>query len=104
MFSTRPDLDNHELPQRLAYFAPEFDEWLETNLRPLDAIRGRQLTPFEQAEQLLYEFTVGSPMAYDVDYKKLEPLTKHVWEFKMPDVRLFGWFAKRAAFVVALAR
>jgi hypothetical protein len=45
-------------------------------------------------------FRVGSPMAYDVHYKKLEPLTKHVWEFKMPDVRLFGWFAKKVVVVV----
>lgn len=59
-----PDLDDHELPARVAYFAPDFDEWLAVTLYPLSAKRGRHLTPFEQAEQLLYEFVIGRPMAY----------------------------------------
>ena len=95
-----PDLDDHELPGRIAYFAPEFDDWLYATLCPLAALRGAHLTPFEQAEQLLYEFVVGRPMAYDVHYKKLEPLTKHVWSLKTRDVRLFGWFAQRATVVL----
>ena|ERR1700731_3781103 len=95
-----PDLDDHELPERIAYFAPDFDGWLDTVLRPMQAQRGRDLTPFEQAEQILYEFVIGRPMAYSVDYRKLEPLTVHVWELKTPDVRLFGWFCRKAVIVL----
>jgi hypothetical protein len=95
-----PDLDDRDLPERIAFFAPEFDGWLETVLRPLDPLRGRQLSPFEQAEQIMYEFVIGRPMAYSVDYRKLDPLPAHVWELKTTDVRLFGWFAKKAIFVL----
>jgi hypothetical protein len=95
-----PDLDDHELPERIAYFAPDFDEWLEAGLWSLDAKRGRDLTPFEQVEQILYEFVIGHPMAYSVDYRKLEPLRVHVWELKTPDVRLFGWFPRKATIVL----
>jgi hypothetical protein len=95
-----PDFDRHELPERIAYFAPEFDEWLGMVLWPLAPTRGHQLSPFEQAEQILYEFVVGMPMAYSVHYRKLEPLAAHVWELKTRDVRLFGWFAKKAVIVL----
>jgi hypothetical protein len=95
-----PDLNDHELPERVAYFAPDFDDWLDTTLRPMECRYGRKLSPFEQAEQFLYEFVVGRPMAYSVHYRKLEPITVHVWELKTPDVRLFGWFPKKATIVL----
>lgn len=94
-----PDLDENELSERIAYFSPAFDQWLDAFLRQLASRAGRHLTPFEQAEQILYEFVAGQPMAYSVHYRKLEPLTAHVWELKTPDVRLFGWFPKRAIIV-----
>lgn len=95
-----PDLDDSELSNRIAYFSPAFDNWLATTLRPLGSRAGRHLAPFEQAEQILYEFVIGQPMAYSVHYRKLEPLTTHVWEIKTPDVRLFGWFPRRANIVL----
>ncbi len=95
-----PDLDESELSERIAYFSPGFDHWLDATLRQLAFRAGRDLTPFEQAEQILYEFVAGQPMAYSVHYRKLEPLMAHVWELKTPDVRLFGWFPKRAIIVL----
>lgn len=96
----RPALEPSELSERVVYFAPDFDEWLVTDLQPLPCFVGRKVTPFEQAEQILYEYVVGLPMAYGVHYKKLEPHGQHTWEFRTPDVRLFGWVPQKAHFVV----
>ena len=95
-----PDLYASDLPHRIAYFAPAFDEWLDEVLWPIGRYRGRDLTPFEQAEQILYEFVVGLPLAYSFHYRKLEPISLHVWELKTTDVRLFGWFPQKAVIVL----
>jgi hypothetical protein len=91
-----PDLDHDELPERIICFAPSFTAWLNETLATIGRRQRRQLTPYEQVEQILYEFVIGRPMAYSVDYRKLDPpILAHVWELKTPDVRLFGWFARR---------
>lgn len=61
-----PDLEHDELPGRIIYFAPEFDEWLRGTLQAVGKLRGRDLTPCEQVEQILYEFVINRPMAGDV--------------------------------------
>jgi hypothetical protein len=96
----RADLDNGELPDRAVYFDPAFDSGFGAKLPLLSRLHGRKLTPHEQAEQLLYDFVIGRPMAYSVDYRKLDPLSAHAWELKTPDVRLFGWFPRRANLVI----
>lgn len=94
-----PDLDDDELPERLALLSPEFEAWAQTELKPCPCLGGRFVTPFEQAEQILYEFVVGRPMAYSVHYRKLDPIGLHVWELKTPDVRIFGWFPRKCHFI-----
>jgi hypothetical protein len=93
------DLEPDEMPQRVMFFAPDFERWLSTELIKVPNIDDRKISPHEQAEQILYEFIVGWPLAYDVGYKKLNPFTLHVWELKTPDVRILGWFARKAHFV-----
>lgn len=53
---------------------------------------------------LLAEFAIGRPMAYSIDYRKLNPLGHHIWELKSVDVRLIGWFVRRATFVTVCGR
>lgn len=96
----KPDLENYELPERVIYFAPEFDAWLGETLSGCASLSGRNRTPYEQTEQILYEFVVGRRLAYGSGYHPLDPLSAHVWELKTPDVRLFGWFPKRCHLVV----
>jgi len=98
-----PDLEADEQPVRFAYASPAAHVWCRTVLPGMARDRGRNETPFEQVEQVLFEFTVGRPMAYDVTYKKLDPLGQHVWELKTVDVRLIGWFARKGCFVIVCA-
>lgn len=94
------DLENHELPERVVYFAPEFDAWSGGVLSGLGCQHGRNRTPYEQTEQILYEFVIGRRLAYGSAYHPLDPLSAHVWELKTPDVRLFGWFPQRGHLII----
>jgi hypothetical protein len=100
LISHDPDLENDEFPERFAYFAPDFDDWLAQTLAGLGRRHGRNRTPHEQAEQILYDFIIGRRLAYGSSYHPLDPLASHVWEFKTPDIRLFGWFPRRRHFVI----
>jgi hypothetical protein len=94
-----PDLDDDEFPERCVYFAPDFDARLEA-LAEVGFRHHRNRTPYEQAEQILYDFVIGRPLAYGSEYHPLDPHASHTWELKTPDIRLFGWFPKRRHFVV----
>lgn len=95
-----PDMERDEFPDRHAYLSLEASAWMEATLVSERRDRGRDLTPYEQVDQMLYDFIIGRPLAYDQQRKKLDPLTQHVWELKTEDVRLIGWFPKRKNFVV----
>jgi hypothetical protein len=95
-----PDLEDSEQVERVLYLAPEFDEWLGTTLYALGRKQGRNRTPYEQAEQMLYEYVIGRRLAYGTGFHPLDPLAAHVWEVKTPDVRLFGWFARRSHMIL----
>ena len=98
-----PDFEPDEQPVRFAYLSPAAHVWCRTIFPGMAQDRGRNETPFEQVEQVLFEFAIGRPMAYGQQYKKLDPLAQHVWEIKTPDVRLIGWFARKSCFIVVRA-
>lgn len=97
-----PDLERWEMPERHMYCTPEFDNCISA-IAPAPRVRGRNLTPHDQVEQLIYEYIVGLPMAYGVGYRKLEPLGQHIFEFRPLDVRIFGWFAEKRHFIATAA-
>ena len=95
-----PDLEYWEMPERFITYTKDFGIWLEKTLRQADTKRGRNLSPYEQVEQIFYDFVIGNPMAYSVDYRKLDPLGQHIWELKTEDMRVFGWFVRKRHFLV----
>jgi hypothetical protein len=99
-----PELEPNEIPVRFTYFAPEAWAWCMKTLAAAKRDRGRDLTPIEDVESLLIDFALGRPMAYSVDYRKLDPLSHHIWELKTVDVRLIGWFPRKATFVAVCGR
>lgn len=97
------DLEDAEFPERAVYFTPDFDAWVAGTLAGLVRRKGRNMSPYEQAEQRLYEFVIGKRLAYGSEFHPLDPLTASVWELKVADVRLFGWFPKRRHFIIVRA-
>jgi len=94
-----PDFEANEFPTRWIHQAPSFATWLEITLRAERADAERNLSPYEQVEQLLYSYALGRTMIYARDRRLLTPVGLHVWELKMPDVRLFGWLPQRRHFI-----
>jgi hypothetical protein len=93
------ELEQWEMPERCITHTPDFGLWLENALKPVPCKRGRNLSPYEQVEQVFYDFIVGRPMAYSVNYRKLEPHYQHIWELKTLDVRIFGWLPRNRHFL-----
>ena len=93
------DLEAGEMPHRFVYYPASFEEWVLTVVSAQTRDRSRDLTPFEQVEQMLHDFIVKRPLRYGQDDRKLDPLNRHVWELKSEDIRLVGWFPARATFV-----
>lgn len=94
------DLEWPDQPKRFVYFAPKALAWIQATLRVMKKDRGRDLEPYEQVEQALYEFVSGLPLAYGQDCRKLDPMVAAVWELKTEDVRLIGWAPRKSTFLV----
>jgi hypothetical protein len=92
------ELETWELSKRMISFTSNFGKWL-SQLKSAPKKRGRTLTPFEEINQSFFAFVMGKPMAFGVDYRKLEPHGNHVWEFKTLEMRVFGWFPRKAHFL-----
>lgn len=94
-----PDFDEGEFPTRWVHQAPSFPKWMDNILRGEAPDAQRNLSPYEQVEQRLYDYCLGRPLAYDRDRKLLTPAGFSVWELKTTDVRLFGWLPLRRHFI-----
>ena len=100
----RPRLDPDESMERQAYLSPEAHDWCYSSTElgrpsPNDAA-------FDLVSAQLKAFVVGRLLLEGVDLRKLRlPRTmEEIWECKTPRpdaVRMFGWFARRAIFIVS---
>lgn len=95
-----PMMERGEFPDRNVFFAREAHNWSERTLISAPRDRSRNLSPFEQVDQLLHDFVIGRPMIYDQHRKMLDPFRLSVWELKTEDVRLIGWFPQKKNFVI----
>lgn len=92
-------LEHWEMPDRCVTHTSDFWQWFETVLKQVPCKRGRNVSPYEQVEQIFFDFIIGRPMAYSVNYRRLEPLHQNVWELKTVDVRIFGWLTRKRHFL-----
>lgn len=60
-----------------------------------------ELRPTEQVYVLFYDFVSGNDFAYYARSHRMNPIEQGIWELKTEDVRIFGWFHVRCAFVMA---
>ena len=90
-------LDPDEQPQRLVYVLPAVRDWMATILPNLasDGFVSGAATPFEQADALLYDFIIGKA-AFEMAPRCMRPRAHGVWELRTYDLRLFGFFWRRA--------
>jgi hypothetical protein len=97
-------LDGADQVWRCIYGTPDFIRWLNEILPNLETrILGGEVTPYDQVDAIFNDYVVGEPMQMDRRFKKLSRTPdEFVWEFKTPDIRIFGWIPMRDAFVCAV--
>ena len=85
--------------ERLLFLFHELADWIDGTLVYQPRIRGRDLTPLEQVEALFHDFVYIKDFSGVGLFVNIIPQGEGVYEMKTPDVRVFGWFYRRAQFV-----
>ncbi|ODR98427.1 hypothetical protein AUC68_08295 [Methyloceanibacter methanicus] len=92
-----------ELPWRTLLGTPAFVDWMANVLPTLEStIVGGDITPEEQVYSIFVDYVIGEHIQFHTEdrrFKKLNPLQRHVWEFKTLDIRVIGWVASRDVFI-----
>lgn len=96
-------LDQGEQSWRRIYGLPDFITWLDEVLPALETtVVGGDSRPDEQVDAVFHEYVVGDPLHLDRRFKRLNYTPDlSVWEFKTPDIRIFGWVPERDVFICA---
>ncbi|HEV3248932.1 MAG TPA: hypothetical protein VG124_17170 [Beijerinckiaceae bacterium] len=95
-------LERDEQPERLLYAFPHVIDWLDKVLPGLAAeLHDQLLSPLEQADILFHDFVSGADMAFYERCHSMIPDEEGVWELKSEDLRFFGWFPAKGAFIIA---
>lgn len=96
-------LDEGEQLWRRLYGTVGFIGWLDRVLPLLrTTIVGGDTEPYDQVDAIFHEYVVGERMQFDRRFKKLARTPdEFVWEFKTPDIRIFGWIPMRDVFICA---
>ena len=90
-----------EQENRLFFALPAFAEWLKQTLPGLEPLDETDALPAEQFRILLRDYLIGRRLNVSVDYRRLQPGEKDVFELKTADLRLFGWFYRRDIFIAS---
>ena len=94
-------LRNGEMAVRRLYATHEFGQWYRSDLRRLDEGFAEPILPSEQVDVRLRQFVLGAPQI--LPRTQLRILRHHVgivWELKTRDVRIFGAFPEKDAFLM----
>lgn len=97
------NLGRGELPRREIYLARDAQRFVDETLRGLTAFEADDLSPAEQMVTLIRRYISGEAMEEDDDFKLMIPVDDDVYEFRTPDVRLYGWFYRPSIFIAVSA-
>lgn len=93
-------LGPRDLPVRRLYGTEGFVHWLEERKLMMEPSRlGLEFSVNEQIDNIFYRFISGARLRYRWDFRCLKVEKNPVWEFKTPDIRIFGWFPEKDCFI-----
>lgn len=106
LWELEADLDPGAVPFRRFYATDVARVWLGKFLPDLPRIWDADAEPIEQVDALLQRYAAGKALFYGDggDIRCLRPWSDGIWEFKTPDVRIFGWFPIMDIFVATNAK
>ncbi|MCE4226954.1 hypothetical protein HCU64_24750 [Methylobacterium sp. C25] len=94
------ELGPRELPMRQLYGTRGFLAWLDERARGHEpSTIESDITPLEQIDDLFYRYVAGRTLTHRREFRCVKVERNPVWEFKTPDVRIFGWFPMKDCFV-----
>lgn len=96
-----PNLDWRDQEVRAVYALPSAANWIAVDIAAVASRFSHDLTPCEQADNLLANFCAGQSMAIPRQMRLLRHIMHGVWELKTLEVRLFGWFYRKDIFICA---
>jgi hypothetical protein len=99
---TYVDLEEYEQPLRQVYADPRAIEWMTKILPHFVPINHQQddLLPWQQADNYMHDFIVGVT-EFEMAPHFMLPVESGIWELRTPDLRFFGWFWKKATFILS---
>lgn len=97
-----PGLEAGELEARVLFGTTDFTRWVKDVLPSLVSERRLDLTPLDQFDAMSVDYCTGQELIVGPDFHALLPRQNGVWEFKSPDLRIFGWFPQRDHFIAVV--
>ncbi len=94
-----PALGPRQQKFRRVFVLPDLQIWLEENLPTLGSTWGIEQSPQEQLDALIATYCSGDTLTYQWAFKPLNNLGDGIWELKTADLRVFGWFPHKDAFI-----
>jgi len=94
-----PDLGGRELEHRVLLASERFARWVQTALPGLISDWDKELSPEEEFDAFMATYCSGAALVYPKDLHPLRPVGDGVWELRMLDLRVFGWFVLKDWFV-----
>lgn len=73
--------------------------WFQTVLRKQEPLEPTDDPPYKQIKLTFKDYLFGKQIIVGKDIKQMQPLGDDVYEFRTPDVRVFGWFYTRDCFI-----
>ncbi|MET0482541.1 MAG: hypothetical protein ABWZ27_06440 [Aestuariivirgaceae bacterium] len=92
-------LEPDELELRLMYALPRFETWVANELPGLESTWDIETSPEEQLAQYLDDFVAGEALLVGRQFRTLNHISAGIWELKMADLRVFGWFPAKDCFI-----
>ncbi|QUL38141.1 hypothetical protein [Erythrobacter sp. JK5] len=93
------DLDEDELEERLIFFVKGVDSQCAKLIESMESQWDIELSPAEQLDELVYHFATGGVLDCPRQFHVLSHKRDGIWELKTPDLRLFGFFARKDIFI-----
>lgn len=94
------ELEPRDQIMRRLYARKEAVDDLRNNIRGALPDWHRELSPAEQVYDIFVQFVAGHRMDWPGDFHVLHRHEDGIWELRPTDVRIFGWFPERDAFLV----
>jgi hypothetical protein len=99
LIKLEPELDADEFEARRIYLIADCRDRLDALLGSMVSQWNTEIDPMEQFDEIVYHFAVGGELNYPRQFHDLRHRKDGIWQLKTPDLRLFGFFARKDVFI-----